>query len=209
MSPLRKQPRHTRPTRVLSTEETNALLEQLRPAKSNSYQFAKATRNYTLAVVMLETGLRVNELVNLTLEDLMHDVTPVTTLIVRPEIAKGGRERQIPVSTRLHHALAEMELRIWQPLLRMPHHWAFAHGPQWQQLTTRTIERIIKAAALKAIGVPITPHMLRHTFATRLLKKSNLRIVQMLLGHANIQTTQRYTHPNNQDLAQAISDAQE
>lgn len=198
---------HIPTTRILTATECNQLLQALRPFDSTCYQSTKRTRNHSLAVVMLETGLRVNELVHLIVDDLWFERAPVTTLIVRPEVAKGGRPREIPVSTRLLETIREMEVLIWQPHLLFGSAWAFGHGPQQQQLTTRTIERIIKAAALASIHRPVTPHMLRHTFATRILKKSNTRIVQMLLGHASIQTTQRYTHPNNQDLFEAIRNA--
>lgn len=194
-------------TRILTPTEAHDLLQALRPTKYNSYQFAKCTRNHSLAVVMLETGLRVNELVNLIVDDLLFNNEPVHTLHVRPEVAKGGRAREIPFSSKLEIAIREMNSRIWQPHLSSGSAWAFGHGPRQTQLTTRTIERIIKAAGRDALQRTVTPHMLRHTFATRILQKSNTRVVQMLLGHADIQTTQRYTHPNNQDLFEAIRKA--
>lgn len=195
-------------TRILTQPESDALLEDLRPAASSSYEYTKRTRNYSLGVVMLETGLRVGELVQLLVEDLAYQGFPVSTLFVRREVAKGGRPREIPVSAKLNTTILEMETHIWQPHLTLGSSWAFSHGPQGQQLTTRTVERIIQAAGMAALHRNVTPHMLRHTFATRILKKSNTRIVQMLLGHASIQTTQRYTHPNNQDLFEAIRSAE-
>lgn len=207
MSPSRTNTNPIPTTRILTITEAQDLLQALRPARSGSYQHTKSTRNYSLAVVMLETGLRVNELVHLIVDDLWYQRAPVTTLVVRPEVAKGGRPREIPTSTKLQETIREMERHIWSHHLSLGSSWAFGHGPQQQQLSTRSIERIIKAAAIASIQRTVTPHMLRHTFATRILKKSNTRIVQMLLGHASIQTTQRYTHPNNQDLFEAIRKA--
>jgi len=71
-------------------------------------------------------------------------------------------------------------------------------------ITTRQVERIIKHAAIASIGRPANPHMLRHTFATKLMRITNVRVVQELLGHRNLSSTQIYTHPNQDDFAAAI-----
>ena len=76
-------------------------------------------------------------------------------------------------------------------------------------LSTRQVERIIRAAALKCLGRPVHPHALRHTFASRLMRKTNARIVQELLGHKNLSSTQIYTHPNGEDLKDAINQIDE
>jgi len=75
-------------------------------------------------------------------------------------------------------------------------------------LTTRQVERIIRTAALKSIGRPVHPHVLRHTFASKLMSVCNERIVQELLGHQSITSTQIYTHPNEDDKKKAIQDVE-
>lgn len=71
-------------------------------------------------------------------------------------------------------------------------------------ISTRQVHRIVNFAFLKAIGKVVHPHMLRHTFATRLMRVTNSRIVQELLGHKKLTSTQIYTHPNSDDLKKAI-----
>ena len=73
-------------------------------------------------------------------------------------------------------------------------------------ITTRQVERIILTASMKALNRPIHPHVLRHTFASRLMKRTNIRVVQQLLGHTSITSTQIYTHPDSDDLQKAIND---
>jgi len=71
-------------------------------------------------------------------------------------------------------------------------------------ITTRQIENIVLAASMKSLGRPLNPHMLRHTFASKLLRVTNIRTVQILLGHSCITSTQIYTHPNEDDKKKAI-----
>ncbi len=82
--------------------------------------------------------------------------------------------------------------------------YAFYPDSPTHHITPRTIQRIIKKASFQAFGREIHPHVLRHTFASRLMRTTNIRIVQQLLGHKSIQSTQIYTHPNHDDLTTAI-----
>ncbi|GAH51596.1 unnamed protein product, partial [marine sediment metagenome] len=65
-------------------------------------------------------------------------------------------------------------------------------------------ERITRNAAMKSLGRPVHPHVLRHTFASRLMRTTNSRVVQELLGHQHMSTTQIYMHPNQEDKKKAI-----
>jgi len=129
---------------------------------------------------------------------------PCRTLTLRGPISLKGSSREVPVSARLSRAL---ERYTTDPLLIAD--WPLTqkmitNKPQGRPLTTRTIERIITAAAEKAIGRPVHPHVLRHTFATKLMRKTDIRTVQDLLGHKHISSTQIYTHPSMSDKRQAI-----
>jgi len=161
-------------------------------------------RNLCLTKLLIETGLRVGELVQLVQLDLLVDNEPVHWLIVRPEIAKGNRRREIPLSTAARETIIFLKDKLWSPCCCTPTDYAFWGGDPKTPLSTRQVERIIEAASMAILGYRIHPHTLRHTFATRILRTSNVRIVQKLLGHKNITTTQLYTHPNNQDLREAI-----
>lgn len=193
----------------LTSEQEGLLLLQLTYEPTTQKGIQRMIRNLTMANVMLEAGLRVNELVQLRLEHLWYNKEPVNTIIVTTDIAKGAKERKIPVSERLSSMLKQMNDRVWSAHICTAPDFAFFWGDPTQQMTTRQIQRIIRTAGHAAMGLTITPHMLRHTFATRVLAKSNLKIVQSLLGHSSILTTQRYCHPNNQQITDAIKASSE
>lgn len=153
---------------------------------------------------MLDAGLRVREVTRLKVSDLWFAEAPVNTLIVRAEIAKNHKERQIPLNERITTALRHLATTHWMHRSCHPSCYAFEAPRCGSPITTRQVERIILNAAHDAGIKRATPHMLRHTFATRVLAKSNTRVTQILLGHSSLQSTQIYTHPNNDDLRKAI-----
>lgn len=157
-----------------------------------------------MVLLMLDAGLRVGELCALKVHDLYFGDHAMSTLVLRPEITKTKQERCIPLTDRIIEAIEQMH--------RMAYYWhqpnpdtpAFCGYSQSFPLRTRTVEMIITQASKNAFGRAITPHTLRHTFATRLMQRTNIRVVQQLLGHKSIQSTQIYTHPNHDDLTNAI-----
>lgn len=194
--------------KTLNVTECHQLLDILLCKAGTKKQFRRGIRNYTMAVLMLDAGLRVGEVVQLRPTDLFYGPCAVQSLHVRPEIAKNKTERIIPLSSRLKAAIEQLCSDVWYGSIGSDDRFAFYQKNTWQKLTTRQVERIIRRAALKAIGRPVHPHMLRHTFATRLMRKTNARVVQELLGHAHITTTQIYTHPNEDDKRQAIDEVE-
>lgn len=204
MSPNKEPHKSSATPQSLTSEQETLLLTQLTYEPSTQKGSHRMIRNLTMANVMLEAGLRVNELVQLRLEHLWFNNEPVNTIIVTTDIAKGAKERKIPVSERLSIMLKQMNEKVWASFICIAPDFAFFWGDPTQQMTTRQVQRIIRSAGHAAMGLTITPHMLRHTFATRVLAKSNLKIVQSLLGHASILTTQRYCHPNSQQITDAI-----
>jgi len=188
----------------LTTTELHQLLDALFVYQGTRKEKARGIRNQTLALVMSETGLRVNELVQLRVGDLHCFDAPASNLIVRPEIAKNGKERHVPISTKLANAIVTMNELIWSRDNVTIDNFAFYMNDPEVPLTTRQIERIIKRGAKHARLGRVYPHMLRHTFATRVLAKTNTRAVQLLLGHSSLQSTQIYTHPTTNDLKTAI-----
>jgi site-specific recombinase XerD len=192
------------PPKTLDVTQCHALLDKLLVTTGTPLQFKRGVRNYTLGALLLETGLRVNELVLLTVDDLSWQGSPVATLTVRPEIAKNKKERSVPISSRLSEAIAGMNQKVWQPDGAGAGDFAFYPRIPGIHVTSRQVERIINAAGRQACGIDVWPHMLRHTFATKVLAKSNTRVTQMLLGHSSLQSTQIYTHPNNDELRKAV-----
>ncbi|MBA7547793.1 Tyrosine recombinase XerC [subsurface metagenome] len=190
--------------KTLTADECDRLLNALRVSSGTSSQCRRGIRNYTLALVMLDAGLRVSEATGLEVTDLWFNNAPVTSLIVRPEIAKNHRERSIPVSPRLKQALEDFfKHGLW---LSGPesNRKVFCSGHPPRQITRRQVHRIVTAASLRSLGRSVHPHILRHTFASRLMRVTSMRTVQELLGHMNITSTQIYTHPNEQDKHNAI-----
>lgn len=190
--------------KTLTTDEVTLLLHAFAGDDVASKRGHQALRNYTMTILMLDAGLRVGEAVKLRRSDLYFNCEPVTSIIVRADIAKNETERTIPVSQRLTNAL-----KMYFPLSTTIypawyHEFAFRSQTWGYPITTRQVERIIRQAALKSLGRPIHPHVLRHTFASRLMRKTNMRTVQELLGHKNLSSTQIYTHPNGDDLRKAI-----
>ena len=147
-------------------------------------------RDRTMLEVLYATGLRVSELVNLRLDqiNLRQGVIRIS--------GKGGKERLVPLGE---------EAVVWlEKHLRTARLAFFKNDPdatlfpsnRGKPMTRQTFWHAIKRYALIAgIKKPLSPHMLRHAFATHLLNHgADLRVVQMLLGHSNISTTQIYTH---------------
>ncbi len=190
--------------KTLSVTECHQLLDALLCKNGTKKQFRRGIRNYTMALLMLDAGLRVGEVVQLRPTDLFFGPCAVQSLHIRPEIAKNKTERIIPLSSRIIAAIEQLCSDIWHNRIGDDSQFAFYQKNTWQKLTTRQVERIIRKAALKSIGRPVHPHMLRHTFATRLMRKTNERVVQELLGHESITSTQIYTHPNEDDKKRAI-----
>jgi len=168
----------------------------------------KQHRNLIAALLMLDAGLRVGEVIRLQWHDIYFENKPVKTLRVRKVIAKYQHEREIPLTERLINVLHWFN---FQPRLLpdWPQTQALSSAkPQGHALTTRTLERLITKASMASLGFPVHPHMLRHTYATKLMKVTDIRTVQELLGHKHVSSTQIYTHVNDEDKRKAISDLQ-
>lgn len=161
-------------------------------------------RSRLLILLMLDAGLRVGETVQLEIMDVYGNVQPVNTLQVRAEITKTKTIRYIPLTLRLQ-ATISLYIPLYVPLsVFKPTDWLFPSVPANRHLTTRSIQRHIAKLGHKHLNRTITPHMLRHTFATRIMRTTNARVCQELLGHKKLSSTQVYTHPNHDDLTKAI-----
>jgi integrase len=157
------------------------------------------------AALMLEAGLRVGEVSKLAWVDIAWLGKPKSHVDIDAAAAKGGRARRVPMNARLtQHVRRSLDERFTPYHMHPADHLTakLTGGPG---TTTRTLERQIAAIGWKTLGARITPHTLRHTFATRLLEVSDLRCVQEALGHKNVATTQIYTHPSDDRLAQVLA----
>ena len=189
---------------TISTTEQDRLLEHIIKSPIRYESITKRRRNLIITLLMLDAGLRVGEAVQLAVGDLLVDNKAVETLVLRAEITKTKQERILPLTLRLKTAVSDL-FTIAPPYGRADYlNYAFPGYNLQKHITVRTVEIFIADASHRSIGRAITPHTLRHTFATRLMQRANIRVVQKLLGHASIASTQIYTHPNQDDLANAI-----
>jgi integrase/recombinase XerC len=154
---------------------------------------AIARRDHAMLELLYSSGLRLGELVGLDLPDLDLDAGLVRVT------GKGGKTRLLPVGRQAREAL-----RLWlreRPQLE-PQDAALFIGVRGARIHPRTVRQQVRQAGVQALGQHLHPHMLRHSFASHLLESSqDLRAVQELLGHADIGTTQIYTHLDFQHLA--------
>ena len=157
--------------------------------------------------LMLYAGLRVGETVRLAWCDLVHENEPVSCLRLDAAVTKNNRSRTLPITARLAHQIKNDWRVAHNEFGFGPAHYVAAQKTNRAPLTTRTLQRRLASFTLKLLGHSINPHMLRHTFATRLLAVTNLRAVQDALGHRSVSTTQVYTHPSLDELAAAMNRA--
>ncbi len=155
-------------------------------------------------MLMLEAGLRVGEVCSLVWAQLYYDSGPLAALNLAAFDTKYKRARVLPISKPLADTIQAVWTNHAQPKYIPPAAAATALAPHGGPISPRSLQRHVKAAGLKAIRQDITPHTLRHTFATRLLRVSNLEIVRQALGHQRLGTTQIYVHPTTDEIADAI-----
>lgn len=191
--------------KTITAQEQSQLLSKLLKTNARPAATRRGIRNYTIALMMLDAGLRVAEVCSIHISELWFNLDPVKSIIIMAKVSKNGLERTIPLSERLRAAITLMDQHIWTYFNFKEEHYAFAMSRKSIQPATRQIQRIIKQASLEAFGRAITPHVLRHTFATRMMRVTNIRTVQALLGHVSLSSTQIYTHPNGDDLTSAIN----
>lgn len=164
----------------------------------------KSLRNVVWFLLMLDAGLRVGECCRLSMSAAYFKGLPVHTLNIEARVAKGANPREIPVSLRLYAALHRYYIHGLIPTDLYERIFLIC-GPRYDQpMSTRWMERKLSQVSLAAIGRTVNPHMLRHTFATKLLKLTDIRTLQELLGHKHLSSTQVYTHPTFNDKKLAV-----
>ncbi len=196
-------PRRGRPLpKILAASDVEALIEAAGARKG-----VEGIRLTAILELLYGAGLRVSELVGLPLSAVMRDSRVV---VVR---GKGGRERMVPLGEPARAALAAyLERRnafIPKRSRRGGSPWLFPSRGASGHLTRRRLGQLLKELAVAA-GIPparVSPHVLRHAFASHLLEGgADLRSVQQMLGHADIATTQIYTHVAGERMQALVRD---
>jgi integrase/recombinase XerD len=190
--------------KVLSVKQVDDLLAQAREgvkAEAKSERL-RAARLNCLLEVLYATGLRVSELVSLPEAAARRDQR---MLVIR---GKGGRERLVPLNDQAKRTMTDyLALRAEAKLDKSK--WLFPSFGESGHLSRQHFARELKALAVTAglRAAQVSPHVLRHAFASHLLQNgADLRVVQTLLGHADISTTQIYTHVLEERLKSLVRD---
>jgi integrase/recombinase XerD len=180
--------------RILGHDAVGALFTELERRRREE-PGAAALRLTALVELLYGSGMRATELVSLP----RHSVHPDKPFLILR--GKGDKERLVPISDRARAAVAE-----WTALVPRDNPWLFPSGRS--HLSRVRLHQLLKSLAAAA-GIPperVSPHVLRHAFATHLLEGgADLRALQMLLGHADIATTQIYTHVDSRRLIDLVN----
>ncbi|KQT44380.1 recombinase XerD [Aureimonas sp. Leaf454] len=212
--PIETQKKARALPKVMSEEEAGRLLDTAEAEASRAdlspTALARARRLHALVEILYATGLRVSELVGLPRSVLR---SRSRMIVVR---GKGDKERMVPLGERARDAMeaftaalrsAEIDAVGRSAAADQP--WLFPAFSESGHMTRQAFARDLKALAMRA-GIPaarVSPHVLRHAFASHLLQNgADLRAVQELLGHADISTTQIYTHVLEERLVRLVSD---
>ncbi len=193
--------------KILSENEVDRLLhraaDEARDPSIAAGQVQSAVRTRALLELLYATGMRVTELVSLPVSVAWSEEP---FFIVK---GKGGKERMVPVTQSARDAVSDhLQLRDRDPRsATCP--WLFPAESYTKAIARQVFARDLKALGARC-GIPsarMSPHVLRHAFASHLLQNgADLRVVQQLLGHADISTTQIYTHVMEERLHRLVSE---
>jgi integrase/recombinase XerD len=182
---LRAAKQAARFPKTLSEDQVDALLQ------APDTRSTLGLRDRAMLETLYATGLRVSELIGLGALD-----ASLTEGVLRVVLGKGGKDRLVPLGDEAQYWIEQYLKQSRPQLLGVRRCDALFVTARAAPMTRQSFWLIVKKyAALADIHVPLSPHVLRHAFATHLLNHgADLRVVQMLLGHADISTTQIYTH---------------
>ncbi|MHB2018405.1 MAG: tyrosine-type recombinase/integrase, partial [Candidatus Xenobia bacterium] len=166
----------------------------------------QAVRNHWLLVLFLHTGLRVSEMAGLSVGDVSWNGQPRQRLYVPKHLAKGGRsDGWVPLNTTARQAISE--------ILAFNHRYGFSGASEAAFLTTRkhthisarSIQALVQKLRERAgLDVPATPHVLRHTFISKLSRHTNLVVVQQAARHRRLETLRVYAHARPEEVCAAV-----
>jgi integrase len=201
------------PTRALNTHELGQLLAQarLRWTDDDGQVTWKGVRDVALISLMARAGLRVGEVVALELGDVdLRERSGAVTV----RLGKGAKQRVVPLALQLRKDL-QAYLKVRPETVTQSVFLSRTLRP----MTSRDIQRLVAEAAYRAKVGEVTPHTLRHTFATRVLKQTPdddddkaqhnvaaLPALQALLGHSNLATTSRYLHTDAKEMKRLVEE---
>ena len=158
--------------------------------------------------LLLYCGLRVGEVAQLILKDLEDLDSTSPSVHIRAAISKFGHGRFVPIPQKAHKYIHDyIFLYTPKPQPFQPGSFLFPGTAGRPHKSVHGLEQMVDRIGRRLFHKHITPHWLRHTYATRLLKFSNIREVQLCLGHMKLSSTEVYTHPTNKDLSKSVDKA--
>ena len=183
---------------AISISQVRQLIDQ--PAKLST---PEAKRDRAMLELLYASGMRVSELVSLNLNDVDTRECHVRCF------GKGNKERLVPIYQQAAQVVEEYVTEVRPVFVHNESEQALFVNQRGERLTRQGLWQILKAYAKSAgLGKQVTPHTLRHSFATHMLSGgADLRSVQELLGHANISTTQIYTHLTSEHIRRTYDKA--
>ncbi len=183
---------------AISISQVRQLIDQ--PAKSDA---PEAKRDRAMLELLYASGMRASELVSLNLNDIDTKEGNVRCF------GKGNKERLVPIYQQAARVVEEYISQVRPRLVHSKTETALFVNQRGNRLTRQGLWQILKAYASSAgLGKQVTPHTLRHSFATHMLSGgADLRSVQEMLGHANISTTQIYTHLSSEHIRRTYDKA--
>lgn len=206
-----------KPIPCLTDTQLNVLLAAAVPRNNKPHKHSDNYRPFLLILLMSDAGLRISETLNLKFDDVyapkastshqdLHSHHATHSITIRAEISKNGRPRSIPTSERLKLALDHYLTRAAFHFYNNHSTLIFPGHNEYRPISRRSVNYMLTKLSKSCLPIAVNPHMLRHTFATRLMRSTDIRTVQTLLGHTSLTSTQIYTHPNTTDLQKAIQD---
>ena len=185
------------PPKILSEQEINMLINYTKSSDSPKNIMMKC-----IIELLYSTGLRVSELIKLETNEFISD--PKTIIV----IGKGKKQRMVALTKASRLAIKEWIIERHKQKNSISSKYLFASKSQ-QHISRQTVAYYIKKIGIN-LGLKsnyITPHGIRHSFASHMLTRgADLRTIQLLLGHSNISTTQIYTHTQNKRLSGLVND---
>ena len=181
--------------KTLEIDQVLKLLDNIKPSTSENI------RNRLIFEFLYGTGVRISELVNIDLSDIDLD-----NKIIKIRFGKGSKQRLVPLGKALEKIIESYLTRVRNSLIQNTKEQSLLLNNQGKRLSRQSIWSIVHKIAQENELSDLTPHTLRHAFATHLLEGgADVRVVQELLGHSSVNTTQIYTHVTVEKLKEVFA----
>jgi len=181
--------------KTLEIDQVLKLLDNIKPSTSENI------RNRLIFEFLYGTGVRISELVNIDLSDIDLD-----NKIIKIRFGKGSKQRLVPLGKTLEKIIESYLTRVRNSLIKDTKEQSLLLNNQGKRLSRQSIWSIVHKIAQENELSDLTPHTLRHAFATHLLEGgADVRVVQELLGHSSVNTTQIYTHVTVEKLKEVFA----